>query len=181
MPKKEIKLYNVIFPIWMIVYLSSLLGSKEGFIILFIVLISNFIIDSLVYLISLKKLNIENKKEKYKKSILKIWLFGFLADIIGVIPMFIVNFITNIPMQTDTRRWITDNFVNAVTYNPFQNILSLLWVILCVGISMFCIYKFNYKISMKNIEIEDEKKKKISLIMAIVTAPYLFLIPTAGF
>lgn len=181
MNKKEIKLYNVLFPVWMITYLSALLGSKEGFLILFIVLISNFIIDSLGYIIALKKYKIENKKEKYKKSILKIWGFGFLSDIIGVIPMFAINFITNIPMESDISRWITVNFINPVTYNPFQNILSFIWVILCIGLSMFCIYKFNYKISFKNLEIQEETKKKIALIIAFVTAPYLFLLPTAWF
>lgn len=181
MHKKDVKLYNLIFPLWMIVYLSSLLGNKEGFIVLFIVLIANFIIDSLVYLISLKKLNIENIKEKYKKGILKIWLFGFLSDILGVIPMFAVNFLTEIPMSSEFRRWFIDNFVNAVTYNPFKSIFAFLWVLMCIGISMFCIYKFNYKISMKKIDIEKDKKKKIAMIIAIITAPYLFLIPTMGF
>jgi len=40
------------------------------------------------------------------------------------------------------------------------------------------IYIFNKKYSFKKIDITEREKKILSLTMAIVTAPYLFLLPT---
>lgn len=43
-------------------------------------------------------------------------------------------------------------------------------------ISSFAIYKFNYKFTFKNFEAN--KKYKLSLIFAVITAPYTFLVPS---
>lgn len=70
--KKEIKLYNMIFPLWSF-YLFPI-----GWII---ILPANFILDSLVFVLALSLLKVPEKKEKYKKCILRIWGYGFLSDI----------------------------------------------------------------------------------------------------
>ena len=72
--KRDVKLYNVIFPFWMIMLFP---------ITWLVVLPGNFIIDSLVLYIGMKILNIESKKIWYKKHIFKIFCFGLLADAIG--------------------------------------------------------------------------------------------------
>ncbi|WP_294186413.1 hypothetical protein [uncultured Clostridium sp.] len=66
--KSSIKFYNLIFPIWLI-WLFPLTW--------IIILPGNFIIDSLVLLITLKVLNINEKKNVYKKAILKVWDMDF--------------------------------------------------------------------------------------------------------
>lgn len=71
---KTTKLYNVLFPFWMLLLFPQLW---------LIVLPGNFIIDSLVLLASLYILKIANKKQWYKKHIGKIFAFGMLSDIIG--------------------------------------------------------------------------------------------------
>lgn len=68
------RLYNLIFPIWML-----LLFPMSWLFIL----PANFIIDSLVLLISLYLLKQSTIKIVYKQVILKIWGFGFLPDLIG--------------------------------------------------------------------------------------------------
>ena len=72
--KRQVKLYNVLFPFWMLLLFPVTWA---------IVLPGNFIIDSAVLLLSMLALRIENKKQFYKKHILWIFSFGLLADIIG--------------------------------------------------------------------------------------------------
>ncbi len=78
--KKEIKLYNVLFPFWMLML----------FPVTWLVIIpGNFIIDSLVLVAAMFALKIEQKKQFYKSHILKIFGFGMLSDIIGSAYMFV--------------------------------------------------------------------------------------------
>ena len=70
----DVKLYNVLFPFWMLMLFP---------ILWIIILPGNFIIDSLVLLILMKALGTEIKKGFYKKHIIKIFCFGMLSDMIG--------------------------------------------------------------------------------------------------
>lgn len=79
--KKEVKLYNVLFPFWMLLLFPQFW---------LIVLPGNFIIDSLVLLAGIYLLKIANKKNFYKSNILKIFGFGILSDVIGSAYMFIM-------------------------------------------------------------------------------------------
>ena len=53
--KNDVKLYNVLFPFWMILMFPALW---------FIVLPGNFMIDSLVFIVSMTVLKISNKKQQ---------------------------------------------------------------------------------------------------------------------
>ena len=72
--KKGIKLYNVLFPFWMLMLFPQLW---------LIILPGNFIIDSLVLIIRLKLLKIGDRKQWYKTYILKIFIIGMISDIMG--------------------------------------------------------------------------------------------------
>ena len=72
--KKEITLYNVLFPLWMLLLFPQLW---------WIVLPGNFIIDSLVLFLGMLYLKMEEKKLFYKKTIWKIFGFGLLSDFVG--------------------------------------------------------------------------------------------------
>lgn len=72
--KRQVKLYNVIFPFWMLLLFPVTWA---------IVLPGNFIIDSAVLFLSMLALKIDEKKQFYKKHILWIFVFGLLADVIG--------------------------------------------------------------------------------------------------
>lgn len=155
------KLYNVIFPIWFLIFLP---------ITWLIVLPANFLIDSLVLLISLKLLKISNIKEIYKKSILFIWIFGFISDIIGAFSLMLTQFIST------NNNWI-NNIFQSIVFNPFTNIYGFIYTSIAVIISGICIYLLNKKISLKKTNLEEKDKKKVAIVMAIVTAPYLFFVP----
>lgn len=102
--KSSIEFYNMIFPIWLI-WLFPLTW--------IIILPGNFIIDSLVLLITLKLLNINEKKNIYKKTILKVWGYGFLADLIGTIIMIIPGTIENF-LSGATKEWWYKNLTMPV-------------------------------------------------------------------
>ena len=74
---KQVKLYNVIFPIWLILFFPP---------VIFITLAGNFIIDSLIIIAAyfLFKPHEElNWFRFYKSCILKVWVFGLLQILSG--------------------------------------------------------------------------------------------------
>lgn len=167
--KKDKKLYNIIFPIWFVWLMPPLI---------IFALIGNFLIDSAVILISFKifksasKTGISNKS-LYKKSILKVWGFGFLADIIGTIPLLGLSIFESIlPVK------IPYEITSAVAYDPFSNIWSFIIVLGAVLIAGVFIFLFNYFITFKK-TIDDKKLRlRFALTLAIVTLPWTFMIPT---
>ena len=78
---KQMKLYNVLFPFWMLMLMPLLW---------LVVLPGNFIIDSLVLLAGMALLKIADRKQFYKKHIFKIFAFGMLSDLIGAAYMLIL-------------------------------------------------------------------------------------------
>jgi hypothetical protein len=156
------RLYNIIFPIWLLAVFPPLI---------LIILPVNFIIDSLILLIGLKILKIYDIKAIYKKVILKIWIIGFVADIIGTLILLMSQFL-------GTNPFIYENFTTPLSTNPFNNPYALIFCIFAIIVSMVLIYFLNKKISFINTGISDRHKTILSLILAITTAPYLFLFPT---
>lgn len=166
---KNKKLYNVIFPIWA-------LWIFPPFIILAI--IGNYIIDSLVlvacyYIFKLKNTDF-SLKSFYKKTIVKVWIWGFVADILGSILLFYV-FTTN-------RFRIPNDIRYAVMYGgPFTNPWALFAVGCCMVLTSALIFIFNYYIVFQKIALPIKTKRYISIFIAIITCPWFYLIPTNWF
>lgn len=80
--RKHTKLYNVLFPFWLILLMPTTW---------IIVLPGNSLIDSLVFFISAAALRLSDRKRLYKKHILKIFFFGLLSDAIGSIYILILS------------------------------------------------------------------------------------------
>lgn len=158
--QKNTKLYNVIFPI------RSFFIFPPFFLLS---LPANFLIDSLVLWFGGKYLKLKNLKTVYKKSIWKIWGFGFLADIVGAGFLFLSNY-------AEDWFWVPYSLIRAVNYNPWENRLALLWTLIGVGISAFLIFYFNKRWSFSTIDLSKKEKRKLAILLAIFTAPYLFLI-----
>lgn len=163
------RLYNLIFPIWLI-WLFPITW--------IVILPANFVVDLSVILLTLKFMNISDKKIIAKKVIIKVWLFGFLADFIGTGCLFMANVI-DFNDETELGRWWYENISNAVSFNPYSSIFAVLCILGSVLISAYFIYFFNMKFSFKNSNLTYEAKKRLALSLAVFTAPYLFFIPTA--
>lgn len=143
---KEVRLYNVLFPYWMLILFP---------VTWLVILPGNFIIDSLVLLISMVILGTENKKQCYKKHILPVFAFGMIADIIGGIYMFLMLAVFEVAHMGD----------------------ELYLTIPAIVISAVMIFVFNYFFTFRS--PEKAFRLKMSLIFAVVTAPYTFLIPNS--
>ncbi len=156
---KSIKLYNVVFPMFMIVLYPWLMVPFG---------IANFIIDSIIILLCYKLMKINDVKSMYKKTILKVWLLGFTADFLGA------GFLwTASKLATN----ISEELEFSLNYNPYKDPYALL---ITVGTVLLCgllIFAFNRWISLRKVALSTKQKTIISLAMAICTAPYLFLIP----
>ena len=172
MSKKTIKLYNVIFPIWML-WIFPLTW--------FVVLPANFVIDLLVVALTMKVLKIEHIWATAKPVILKVWLFGFLSDLIGTAVMLVSTFLDERILGESMGDWWYHNIGFPVSFNPFQSIFGFLWVTFCVLLAGYMIYLFNSKISFKNAPLTEKQKRQLSLSLAVFTAPYLFYLPTMLF
>ncbi len=159
------RLYNVIFPVWLIFILPP---------IILLVIPSNFIIDSLVLLIGFKALKIANSLPIYKKTILKVWGWGFLVDILGSMLLLATQFL-------DFSDFWYEEFLKPIAWNPFSKPLALIYTLAVVAICGFLIYLGNYRLVFRKADLEQAQKKRLSILLAVLTAPYLFLLPTSLF
>ena len=76
--KRELRLYNVIFPIWLLFLFP---------VVLILVIPANLAVDSLVLLLTLLALKHDGKRAVLKQLWWKFWLLGFAADGVGVLWM----------------------------------------------------------------------------------------------
>ncbi len=72
--KKDMRIYNVLFPFWMLMLFP---------VTWLVVIPGNFVIDSLVLIAAMFIFKLADKKAFFKKHILKVYLFGMLSDIAG--------------------------------------------------------------------------------------------------
>ena len=142
----DIKLYNVLFPFWMLLLFPQMWA---------IVLPGNFIIDSLVLIISMFALKMTEKKRFYKRHIFPIWGFGMLSDIIGAAYMFLLMWAFEVGSMGD----------------------ELYLTIPALIISAALIFVLNYFVTFR--KSDKALRLKLALTFAIVTAPYTFLIPSS--
>ena len=143
---KKVKLYNVIFPVWMLFLVPA---------VWLIAIPANFLIDSLVLFLGMCMLKMTDKKVFYKKNILKFYMFGFLADFVGVAFLFLT--------------------VAVLDWSTMGDDLYL--TIPALMLSAVCIFFFNYVVTLR---MYDKKTRRfLAVFFAIATAPYTFLIPTA--
>lgn len=134
---------------------------------LLILLPANFAVDSIMLLLLFQWLKLREKKEWYKKTILKTWGFGFLADVLasGV-------FVALSEALSDVFQDANVNVYRSVSSFP-----SFLFTTAAVVLAGILIYIFQRKFVLKKLELEEGQKKKIALGMAILTAPYLMYLP----
>ncbi len=142
----DIKLYNVLFPFWMLLLFPQMWA---------IVLPGNFIIDSIVLIISMFALKMTEKKRFYKRHIFQIWGIGMLSDIIGAAYMFLLMWAFEVGSMGD----------------------ELYLTIPALIISAILIFVLNYFVTFR--KSDKALRLKLALTFAIVTAPYTFLIPSS--
>lgn len=151
------KLYSVVFPVWLLLISNP--------IIWIMVLAVNFLVNTLVLTICGSIFKLKNKLSVFKKSILKMFCYGIVADLVGAI-ILLTAFRIN-----------PDGVFDNIMTNPFSSWISIAYIIICILISAFLIYLFNYNFTFKHLSIKAKTKKKMAIFIAVFTAPYLFFYP----
>lgn len=155
----NMKLYNLFFPLWMLLIMPKLWIWA---------LPSVFVLNTIVFLLSMKYLKEKNIVEHYKNCIPKLWLFNFIGIFAGSLLLVLLQMLP-------TSNEFISSIVTSLIYNPFNNVFGVIITLLAILLSAFVFYKLNCRITFKDIKIE--KKKKLAVLIAIFTAPYLFFYP----
>ena len=167
MKKKGLRLYNLFFPVWLLFAHPLLIGAA---------LPVNLLIDFLVIFFTLKCLHVENRIEIATTKIWRTWLLGFAADAIGAAILFFLSVILD-----EFAPGTYDLFGHALYLNPFTSPLALIIMLLVIALVGLLIYWFNYSYVFGSTALTKQEQKRVCLMLAIITAPYLFLLPTAWF
>lgn len=149
------RLNNVMFPVYMLFLLLPQVWA--------IVLPFNFAFDSLVLVLAMRHYQYGSIKETWKRSILRVWGFGFLADIIGA------AFITALVFALEA--WFDVN----VFFNTGTEMVMVLPGVVLAGL---LIYILDKKWAFGKTALDAVQRHKLALALAIFTAPYTMLIPT---
>lgn len=162
---KSIRLYNMIFPIWILIWLPSWLW--------LLLIPANYILDTVVTYFTLPK--DENRWQFCMRNTWKICIAGFVSDLVGSVFLFVIGLCFLSSIETEWS-W---NISYALLYNnPFTNPVALAICIIAIAVAGFCIYLIDSWILVKA-GLAMEQAKKSAKWLAIITAPYLFLIPAS--
>ena len=118
-----------------------------------VIIPGNFLVDSLALIISTIVLKLDNKKDFYKQNILKIFLLGMLSKILVTLGLFLMAYVLDLD----------------------ANVSDLFLTIPALLIAGLMIFTFNYFLTFKN--MDKKIRFKMALFMAILTAPYVFVLP----
>jgi hypothetical protein len=166
--KSDYKVYNLLLPIWLLIFFPSWLW--------LLLIPANYLIDRIVLRWSLG--DMPEKGLFCRNHNWKICLAGFASDYAGAILLFAFNQLM-FGMNDDVNSFIS-KAADGLMLNPFSNVLSLVIVIAAIVLSAVCIYKLDKSILTKaGLDIDQAKKSAIKL--AIITAPYVYLIPSEWF
>lgn len=163
--------YNVIFPIWLLVWWPSWL---------WILLIpANYLIDHAVLWWSLDGYAGSgsegsgrgrfSRNDFCRSNAWKVCIAGFLADFIASALLLGIDLL----LDAVSAPW---ELGYALMVNPFGNPLALLITCAAIAIAGAIIFMLDRWV-LQRAGVEPEQAKASALKLAIITAPYLFLIP----
>ena len=160
--KGRVRLYNILFPVWLLVLFPTPL---------WIVLIPlNYLIDLLVLRLSLR--GHPDAKEISGNGSLAVCAAGFASDLAGSGLLFLIML-----LLSESGRPGAQETAAALNMDPFRSIWSFLATLAAVLFSALLIYLLDRRILRKN-GLEEGKAAKSALALALFTAPYLFFFPS---
>ena len=166
MEKREIRLYNMILPLWLLWIFPQMW---------LLLLPGNLLIDTEVLLCALLALRRPDKGRLMKRLWWRIWWRGFAADAAGVAWLLLALILWE--MNVGRRRAFWQKWLEGVMGDPFSHPVAFFWTLAAVGIAGVCIYYLDKK-PMRAAGLTDREAHRAALVLAIVTAPWAFLIPT---
>ena len=156
--RSELRLYNVLFPIWFFFFFPTVLWG--------LILPANFLIDSAVLLLAAKRLGLAKPEriQLWKKSILPVWLIGFFSDAVGGLFIFALTLL-----------WERLDLPGNLYLFPGTTLISVPGVVLA-GLLIYRLDRWVLRRRGQNAAAAH----RLALAMAVFTAPYAMLIPLYG-
>ena len=166
--KSDNKVYNILMPIWLLLFFPSWLW--------LLLVPANYLIDRIVLRWSLG--DMPEKGQFCRSHNWKICLAGFASDFAGAFIMYLISIIL-VGWGGDGTSFF-EKAGDAMMFNPFKNVLAVLIVAIAIAFSAGCIYKLDNRI-LVNAGLDVDQAKKSAIRLAIITAPYVYLIPSEWF
>lgn len=154
---KPVRLNNVIFPLFMLMVFSPILW--------LLIIAGNFLIDSLVIWMAVKFFDLPDFKALWKKTILKVVMYGFVADLLAGA----INTVLLFGLET-----LRPGIYPQDIYNFPGCIQAALPAVILGGIF---VYVFDRHFAFSKSGLSRKEIVKISLLLAFLTAPYLTMLP----
>ena len=159
MKRKETRLYNMLFPSWFL-YIGwpALIYWWPG---LLLVLAGNLALDSLVIFLAAACRKLPEKGKLWKKSILRVWLLGFVCDGAGALCTALL--------------WaLAQGAIGRHAPPPFTFYTG---AVPGISLSGVLLYWASRKVSFSPTGLQGKQLHSMSLAIALGTAPYLMLLP----
>lgn len=154
--------YNILLPIWLLVWWPSWLW--------LILIPANYLIDRLVLGWGLP--DTVDHPTFCRQHTWKVCLAGFVADFVGA-ALLLVAYGWLGSLSQDWWQEIGSD----LAFNPFAHPMSLAFVLLAVALAAVCIYGLDRSI-LRRTGLDPQQAHNCALRLALVTAPYLFLMPS---
>lgn len=152
---RNLVLPHVILPVFMFYFSPPLLGIAAA---------TNLFIDAVILLAVLRFFNVKIKNRL--NLLMALWGFGMAADIFGALLLMLVG-------KSGGR--FSLNLIDY--YFIYASPVSVMLFCLVILISSTLIYWLDLALLKKRLSMN--QAKRIALVFAVFTAPYVFLIPTS--
>lgn len=129
---------------------------------LFAALAFNLLYDSVVLNVLFNVIGVKLKKDVNIRTTMMVWIFGFVADIVGIV--FLMILIAVVP--------------GVDAYNPYYSVQGVIVFLLALIITMLVSY-FIYDYLLGKVYVSKRKRLRVNLWMIILTAPYYMMIPVS--
>jgi len=148
------RVHNVIFPLWLAIFFPPYI---------LIPLLGNLLIDGGIISMGLIFYKQRVSRLDLIWTIIKAWLFGFLADAAGVILLL----------------FLVETLDIVGHFEVWDNVLTTSVYFLIIALVGLAIYLFNF-LQLRKIGIERAAGKRVALMMGILTTPWIILIPPSA-
>lgn len=156
MKPKKLRLYNLLFPVWMLIWWPSALW--------LILIPLNYALDALVLHLHLPA---ELDRRAFRRAhAWKICLAGFVGDFLGSALLFGVYAL-----------WPSHALTYDIAYRPYGSPGALAVTLAAIALSAAAIYWLDRAV-LRHSGLNPEAARRAALSLAVWTAPYLFLFPS---
>lgn len=161
--RKGSALYNILLPLWLLVWFPSLLW--------LLLIPANYLVDGIVLRWSLR--GMDGRDDFCHRHTWKVCLAGFASDFAGSLVLLAAYLVIGMGDSG-----LAHDIVYGLGFNPFSHPAALIITLAAMVVSSLCIYGLDLRI-LKTAGLGPEQAHSSAARLALITAPYLFLFPSA--